>query len=172
MSAKIVSAEEPGTLDYDLVKLLTMWHMDGLEVKAILPFGLNIESSRLPDATTTRLAELVDVLRLDYKFIAPPSPQDVECLPHFLGITAYMHAWPYFRADVQYLTAKLGFPALTLPIVLSGEVPSRVSVRVEPLAIVAENSRPKITPAVSEPRQQDETPVPAKQKRPRKALPR
>lgn len=42
-------------------------------------------------------------------------------IPHFLGIVGWMNVWPYMRAEVQQLSAKLGLPPLTLPLLLSGQ---------------------------------------------------
>ena len=55
-----------------------------------------------------------------------------DALPHFLAITGTLHAWPYFRAEVQSLTAKLRLPSLTLPVLLSGAVAELCEIESEP----------------------------------------
>lgn len=56
----------------------------------------------------------------------------VQELYHFAGIVGFMHAYPYIRAEVQTLTCKLGLPALTLGVLLSGIAVNRVLVTPQP----------------------------------------
>jgi hypothetical protein len=44
-----------------------------------------------------------------------------------------MHSWPYLRAEVQSLTSKLELPPLTLPPLVSGQIPNFVTVERLPL---------------------------------------
>ena len=66
------------------------------------------------------LARMRIQLRVDYA--APDGFCDNEdAVRHFLGTVGWMNVWPYVRAEVQTLSAKLGFPQLTLPLLLSGQ---------------------------------------------------
>jgi hypothetical protein len=49
------------------------------------------------------------------------SPEQEDAVPDFLGIVGWMHAWPYLRAEVQSISTKFGLPALTLPLLLTGQ---------------------------------------------------
>jgi hypothetical protein len=47
---------------------------------------------------------------------------DAELLDHYVGIVGRLHVWPYMRAEIQDLSSKLGLPALTLPVLMSGDM--------------------------------------------------
>ena len=66
-----------------------------------------------------------------------------------LGVMGYLHVWPYFRAEVQVLTAKLGFPALTLPVAVSGHAERfvRIAKLVDAPADAEDSEAPKETSA-------------------------
>lgn len=86
-------------------------------------------------APSVDLATFSVVIRIEYKLLEQGGVIESEQLPHVLGTLGYIHAWPYFRADVQWLTTKLGFPALVLPVVISGEVTDRVLIAREPIEL-------------------------------------
>jgi len=103
------------------------WGLEGAVLKVLIPFVLVIEGIEPNgDAKALPLAEIRVTLRLDYDVRGENIQQD---LPHFAGISSYMHAWPYFRADVQALTTKLGFPPLVLPVIVCGHPAKHVTVR-------------------------------------------
>lgn len=125
--AELVSVEEPEALRYELGKVAVLWHQREGAVSGLLPLSLQIFSDRT-QGEPLRLAEISVLFRVEYLAQAGSTPESLEGVADFLGISGYMHVWPYFRADVQQLTMTLGFPGLTLPLVLSGEVPARVTV--------------------------------------------
>ena len=49
-------------------------------------------------------------------------------LDDFVGISGYLHLWPYLRAEVQCLTTKLGLPPLVLPVQMSSHAAAAVTV--------------------------------------------
>jgi hypothetical protein len=166
LSAKIVSPEKPSLLSYVLGKVVAAWHIEGKEIRAVLPFGLTVlTQSPETEGPSIKIAEIGVGMRLSYRFKAPPTMEDLECIAHFVGVTGYMHAWPYFRADVQYLTSKLGFSALVLPVVVSGEVPGRVSVMSQAFSASANVSHKKSLPIAALTDQASPTPKRQKSKR-------
>ncbi|WP_437763118.1 hypothetical protein WME77_34455 [Sorangium sp. So ce764] len=113
--------------------MMIEWSRRENEIIAMLPFGLTVESvGSDKESRPAKVAELSVAMRLDYSLVEANGPVTVGDIPHLIGTLGYMHSWPYFRADVQYLTAKLGMPALVLPVVLSGEVQARVLVSESP----------------------------------------
>ena len=67
------------------------------------------------------LAEITVAMRAAYAKHASWTDEDSAYLDDFVGIVGWMHVWPYIRAEVQTLSSKLGFPALTLPTLLAGQ---------------------------------------------------
>jgi len=85
------------------------------DVLVLLPMRIGISSSA---ETSLPLAIVSVTFGLIYRLKGEPW-SDAE-ISNALGVMGYLHVWPYFRAEVQVLTAKLGFPALTLPVAVSG----------------------------------------------------
>jgi hypothetical protein len=129
----LVGAIRPGVLRYNLHKVMVEWSRRENDISAMLPFGLTVESvGSDKESRPAKVAELSVAIQLDYSLVEANGPVTTGDIPHLIGTLGYMHSWPYFRADVQYLTTKLGMPALVLPVVLSGEVPERVLVSESP----------------------------------------
>lgn len=126
LEARLLAPMEPVdgemVLDWKLAKVRIQWLLADREVRAVLPFAVAITCNGKPAFAMNV------VLRVDYE-VRPgsdiPPPEDID---HFVGITAFMHCWPYVRAEVQSLTVKLGVPPLTLPVIVSGHVREHVGV--------------------------------------------
>ena len=67
------------------------------------------------------LARLRVAVRVACSVVETLDPEREEATPDFLGILGWMQAWPYLRTEIQPLSTKLGFPPLTLPILLTGQ---------------------------------------------------
>lgn len=67
------------------------------------------------------LGRLFVALCAEYQFVGELTEEEESLIPHFLGISGWMHAWPYLRAEVQNLTTKLGLPPYVLPPLYAGE---------------------------------------------------
>lgn len=108
-----------------------IWGVEGSTLKVLIPLFLVIDGVENGDqGSKTRLAEMQVTLRLDYEVDrADGAAWSDDDLPHFAGIASYLHAWPYFRAEVQALTTKLGFPPLVLPVIVSGHAAKQVTVQ-------------------------------------------
>jgi hypothetical protein len=122
------------SLAWDIPRMTAIWDLKGEDLKVILPFTVFIDVAEAEvegqPERKTRVAEIGVVMRLDYSLEkqgeSVPSEDDV---PDFVGVSGYMHAWPYFRAEVQWLSAKLGFPPLVLPVIVSGHAATQVTVQ-------------------------------------------
>lgn len=123
---RMLSTDDPRKLQYDLPPVNGVWSVHDRRLAVVLPFVLSVKNAAAEGSPVSDLAEISVMIGLNYLLHDATILPNEDELPHFAGISGYMHAWPYFRADVQWLSTKLGFPALTLPIVLSGEVPSRI----------------------------------------------
>lgn len=137
MSVNARLFSQPGAkLVYDMPALRVNWSTVAGNLVAILPMELSAVSPLEDEAEgdSKRIFEVGATYRVEYR------PREgvtitTEDAPHVLGVLGFIHTWPYFRADVQMLTAKLDLPPLTLPVRLSGEVPDLVLVRTKPLRI-------------------------------------
>jgi preprotein translocase subunit SecB len=114
------------------------------DVLVLLPMKLGISSSA---EKSLPLAFVSVTFGLVYRLKGEPW-SDAE-ISNALGVMGYLHVWPYFRAEVQVLTAKLGFPALTLPVAVSGHAERfvRIAKLVDAPADAEDNEAPKETSA-------------------------
>jgi len=121
-------------------------------VSAVFPFALSVEQKpeNKTEAPGTIIADLSVVMHLEYSLLGEDSPIADEDIPHVVAILGYMHSWPYFRADVQALTTRLGFPPLVLPVIVSGAVPERVLIGRHPIERAHAESSEKDIRAIPE----------------------
>jgi hypothetical protein len=80
------------------------------------------------DGTPTESANEIGFFTLLYQVVyglsKPLSTWSDETLEAFVSYYGANHSWPYARAELQAMTAKVGLPALTLPILRMGELPN------------------------------------------------
>lgn len=113
------------TLNWDLADPTAHWEIIDRDLRVLLPLALDINFER--EEKKERLAKIVVALAIDYHLKKGES-WDEDDVPHYVGISGFIHAWPYFRAEVQALTTKLRLPPLTLPVIVSGHAAKKVSV--------------------------------------------
>lgn len=117
-----------GSLSWDMMPVVANWHRVDLQVLAVLEFGVNIHVLDESDPESRiRIADAAVTLRLEYSLKSDVEVLDDD-LDDFVGVSGYMHAWPYLRAEIQSLTTKIGLPPLLLPVQLSGHAASAVTV--------------------------------------------
>jgi hypothetical protein len=114
-------------LSYDISNCNGVWHRDGASCVVFLPF--EVLAKFQPDGEEPQdLATIRVAVRLQYE-IRPAGDdgddQDAKEVPDddvktFLAVSGFMHAWPYVRAEVQSLSAKIGLPAIVLPLMVTG----------------------------------------------------
>jgi hypothetical protein len=78
---------------------------------------------------STVFAELATHLQFIYTFTESIAERADDQLENFMGYYGFIHVWPYARAEFQALTAKLGVPPLTLPVLKTGRLPTALSIR-------------------------------------------
>lgn len=115
-----------GTLAFDMPVADVRWFRHGVELKVVVPYQLNITTKK-DESTEVPVAEIRVLMRVDYELASLVEVTDDD-VHHFVGISAFMHSWPYLRAEVMELTTKLRLPPLVLPVVLSGHAPEYVTV--------------------------------------------
>lgn len=116
-------------LSWEMPNVEVVWELDNGTLKVLVPFTLFIEAHPSEGVGEKRkLAEIGVAFRLEYDAKKHETWSE-EDLPHYAGITSFLHAWPYLRAEVQHLSTKIGFPPLLLPVVVSGYAAKRVTVR-------------------------------------------
>ncbi|XXT17496.1 hypothetical protein WME94_45435 [Sorangium sp. So ce429] len=137
IAARITDPREPSTYGYRVERARVAWGMSNqAAIISIVSFALHIiDPENDQDEHPHILAEIAATYRLEYVLLEDMtfSGDVLAALPHFAAISGFMHAYPFFRADVQMLSTKMGYPALTVGTLTSGEVVSRVSVLAEPL---------------------------------------
>lgn len=133
--AHVLSSPPEGTLHFKVESVAMDWHIVDKSVYLLVPFELTMEQATSENQAKVSIGTVSVDMSLVYRLRDTESPIPNEDMPHVLGVNGYMHSWPYFRADVQWLTTKLGLPPLTLPVVLSGEVPGKVLIAPESLVI-------------------------------------
>lgn len=62
------------------------------------------------------------VMRAVYEKADDFTAADASALADYVGITGWMHVWPFLRSEIHSLTTKLGFPPLLLPVLLAGQL--------------------------------------------------
>lgn len=112
---------DPEALSWDLREVDIRWVPFAHEIRVICPFVVDLYVQ--VDGRKRHAAELGVVFRVDYNLAKDSEMPSDEDISHYVGVLGFMHAWPYLRADVQSLSTRLGFPGLTLPVMLSGQVP-------------------------------------------------
>jgi hypothetical protein len=123
-------ADGPGSrLSWDLSDPTAVWSQDGTELRAFFPLVVKIES--LGPEKSRPSPRGVAEFRMAYTVIYESKELTAEQLldvPHYLGVCGFLHLWPYVRAEIQCLTAKLRLPPLVLPVIVSGHAAARVTV--------------------------------------------
>lgn len=107
---------------------LGLWQRLHQEIVAIFPFTINVELKSPDDSESPiRVADVQATWRLHYAVQQGVDIYDPD-IEDFVGVNAFLHAWPYLRAEVQSLTTKVGLPALVLPLQFSGNAAQNVTV--------------------------------------------
>jgi hypothetical protein len=157
VEARLLGGSPAAILGYHLPHVNVTWSKRGTAISAIFPFSLVVESRNEPADLAEAIADISVIMHLEYDLVEQNGTIPLEELPHVLGTLGYMHAWPYFRADVQWLTTKLGFPALVMPVVLSGQIGDRVTIQRFPIGedglpvidVAAASATPPALPAAA-----------------------
>jgi hypothetical protein len=117
-----------GNLSYDVDHLPAVWNL--LEDALVSVYGVTVKIRNRAEADTIDLCSISVRARAEYDFKQDFSRDTDEALLNdYIGIVGRLHVWPYFRSEVQQLTSKLGLPALTLPVLLSGHMATLPSKR-------------------------------------------
>lgn len=135
IGARVMVPSPGGLLHYRIEHVAMDWHLSGAEIFLSVPFELVVEHAATKDSQKVSIGTISVDFSLTYRSRSSELSVPRDEIPHVIGISGYMHAWPYFRADVQWLTTKVGLPSLTLPVVLSGEIPGKVMIAVQPLEL-------------------------------------
>jgi hypothetical protein len=105
------------------------WTRSDTNLLAFFPVEVDIQ-----DGSVEPLASLSVLMRATHGISDELTDEQIAAVPHYLGIVGWMQVWPYVRSEIQELSTKLGFPPLTLPVLLAGQtrhVPVRSSDEIE-----------------------------------------
>lgn len=117
----ITMPQGKGKLSFDVAHEPAIWNL--IEDALICIFSINVGIAQKQDDQLIVLATMSLTLRSEYALgEAFSRDEDAHLVPDYAGIVGRLHVWPYFRAEIQALTGKLGLPTLTLPIVMSGQM--------------------------------------------------
>jgi preprotein translocase subunit SecB len=131
-------------LRFDLPHVTVKWLRVARELRVVFPFVVDISAVN-EDSRRTPLGSVRVTIMVVYEIKSDIAIPSDEQLQHYVGISGYMHSWPYLRAEVQSLSAKIGFPPLVLPVIISGHAASRVLVKqvsAAPALVAAGTKRP------------------------------
>jgi hypothetical protein len=162
LDARHVAANASPTLAFTMHAETVTWApVEPGIVVSLFPLTVDVEHDQ--DGERTKLAKLHVTTRVFYSRGASFEASDLEFVPDYLAFNGWMHAWPYARADIQMLSSRLGFPPLVLPVLLAGQIQTRVSRLTEPAK--KPSSRPSIE-AADQPTGKSRAVRPRKKKRP------
>lgn len=116
LEARHVAWLEVANLGYEVIPVQPVWARTGGSVNAIFAFNLDIHTTDAQGIKTSFVRVNV-AYRISYGISDEINTNDVR---HFVGVSGFMHLWPYLRAEVQYLTTQIGLPPLVLPLMRSG----------------------------------------------------
>jgi hypothetical protein len=130
LEAKHVTPSLPPdpSFGWDIPKTRLVWELQDEALQVIAPVSVFIEAKSESSGKAVRLADISVVLRAEYALSNDRKPLDESKVQHYVGICTFLHLWPYLRADVQWLTTKLGLPPLVLPVIVSGHAAEQVIV--------------------------------------------
>lgn len=113
-------AEVPSDLAFHLNLGPVQWDNPERSVIAVYPAHLILHASEgEPSDVKAQFGEIQVHIRASYR-CDELTPEQFGAVPHFLGLTGWMHVWPYIRHEVHHLTIKLSLPPLVLPVVHVG----------------------------------------------------
>jgi len=124
-----------------------MWDTTDTGLNAL--YALNVEIQHLGEPVVPLVSFRLGV-RNTYLKTAPIPDEHWAFVPDYLGIAGWLHAWPYFRADVHSLSTRMGFPPLLLPVLRAGHTANIDVVRLStpaPAADQAKGVKRKLPPA-------------------------
>jgi len=143
-------------LCWTLDPVIVRWSFDEGLLKVVVPFAISI--AMVEGGDKNKVMEIGTIFRLDYLRSAELQASNDE-VSHFAGVHGVIHSWPYFRSEVQVLTAKVELPSITLPPLSSGKLSEFVSV--EAMRASSPPPAPANDSSVAEPPRS----VPAKRRR-------
>jgi hypothetical protein len=123
LGARVVSSmlTEDAEFGYVLTRHNVTWDLEEPMVRSVFWITV-VMRQNLPGEQPSEFAKATAAAQVEYIVRDEPlSSDEVECVPHFLALNGWLHAWPYLRAEVQSLTAKMGIPPLTMPMLLAGQ---------------------------------------------------
>lgn len=97
-------------------------------VFVVLACEITLANVKHADEPPVELGHFALRYQLVYKMNKPADSWTDDQLESFLSYYGMNHVWPYIRADVQAMTAKLELPVLTLPLLKVGQLPARFTI--------------------------------------------
>jgi hypothetical protein len=116
--------EETEKLSWNVKRCEGRWFREDAGLRVLMPYVVDISAKTTNGGRLLDVAHLAVTIRIAYELKDPTI--DNETLHGYATITPLMHTWPYLRAEIQTLTAKLDLPPLLLPAIVSGNAEDRV----------------------------------------------
>lgn len=107
-----------------------VWSRGPEGIVALFPLKVVIrDGNEVPEVS---VAEITVGMRILYRHSSEQALSDaLEFVDDYVGIVGWMHAWPYVRAEVQGITARMGLPPLVLPVLLAGQTVDVAVIRID-----------------------------------------
>jgi hypothetical protein len=137
LEAKHVHHQESPKLGFSMNLGEAVWTRSDTGVAVFLRLDVSID--HVVNAEHTKLSTLAVTFQLTYGARAPLAPD--APVADYVALASWLQAWPYFRAEVQALSTKLGYPPLVVPVLLPGQT-ADVAVREQKDHRLAQPSTP------------------------------
>jgi hypothetical protein len=128
VAERLPNSKADGKLSFTMSGKDAHWTKEGdSQLVASFPFEVMVEVSR-DGQSKEDLAKFFLQYVIVYKTAKLLASWSDESLESFVARYGSTHVWPYLRADLQAMTAKVGLPALTLPPLKYGHLPAGFSI--------------------------------------------
>lgn len=114
-----------GNLVFEVDARGAYWNRaEPLTVFVVLSCEITLAVAKHADEPPEEVGHFAIRHQLVYKMNKPVESWADDQLESFLAYYGVNHVWPYVRAEVQAMTAKLELPVLTLPLLKVGQLPT------------------------------------------------
>ena len=118
----------PSQLGFAFLPFKATWAIREQSLNVAFSFSLRLSQRSKEPKSEQRLGLIKVGFVAAYHIKQTLSDQERLEVTHYVGVITFLHLWPYFRSEVQAITTKVGLPALTLPVMVSGHAAKFVQV--------------------------------------------
>ncbi|MGH7438636.1 MAG: hypothetical protein ACRENE_23350 [Polyangiaceae bacterium] len=116
-------AEAKRALAWEIEPINVSWGMEKRTLTVHLPFFVFLRDRR------ENVCSICVSIQSTYDVRPKARVPAADDIDHYVGIGAVLHAWPYLRAQVQYLSTQLGMTPIVLPVIVAAQLPEVIKVK-------------------------------------------